>query len=309
MKIRCLCYSFVVNDLNANRSADYLSDHERWLALQHALADRRAADAFTFFRSHGIEPILIKGPAAALMFPEGRFRYSTDIDLAFAEADFAAAKALFAAASHSGLPIDPHCGLRSFDSTPWDTLFGRSRLVEIGGTSIRVLTEEDHLRLLCVHWLIDGGWNKDRLWDIYYAVKNRAVDFDWNICLNSVSSKRRRWIICVIGLAHKYLGLELDGLPFADDAKNIPGWVFRAVEKEWRTVQIRPLSHFLNDPKMFIAQLRKRIPPNPLRSVVEMEGNIDTGIRLHYQIGLIFRRMGPGLFKIFRSARDKTKIL
>ena len=168
-------------------------------------------------------------------------------------------------------------------------------LVDLDGTPVRVFRPEDHLRVLCVHWLIDGGAHRDKLWDIYYAVANRPPDFDWDRCLDLVSDRRRRWIIYTIGLANRYLGLQLDDLPFADEARNIPVWMNKCLETEWsKTNFCQPVTSFLSQPSALFRQLRKRLPPNPIRATIEMEGDLDGSLRPFYQIVSVLK-MVPSL--------------
>jgi hypothetical protein len=181
-------------------------------------------------------------------------------------------------------------------------LFRDSCEVVCGGGIVRVLSPEDHLRILVVHWLTDGGAYKERLWDIVYLLENRESDFDWEKCLMQVGENRRRWIVCVIGAARKYLGLKVDGFPFASETTDLPEWFVRALEKEWASdVRLLPLRSVLADRREFWRQIRKRIPPNPIQATVEMEGSFDSYVRFQYQIGSIFWRFFPSLKRIFRG--------
>jgi Uncharacterised nucleotidyltransferase len=279
------------------------SDEVRWAALQSRVNEARIAEAFRVFHEGGLRPILIKGWAAARLYPPSRVRSYTDIDLGVCSAELDSARALLADdVVRSRLNIDLHDEFRHLDSVDWDVLFDNSELVDIGGTEIRILSPEDHLRVLCVHWLTDSGAHKDRLWDIYYAVDSRGRDFDWDKCLLRVSETRRKWIICTIGLAHKYLGLNIDDLPFAESARNPPAWLIRSVEREWRLgVQLRGLYDSVHDWKAFVAQLKKRIPPNPVYATVECEGEFDEGSRIPYQLKSLLKRAVPAVRKIALS--------
>lgn len=269
----------------------------RWLLLQKRRDELEIERVFTGFRANGIEPVLIKGWAAGLNYPDGEPRQFTDIDLAVSTVDHERARVLWASDVFSPITIDLHNELRQLDTVPWGDLFANSRLVNLDDTQIHILRPEDHLRILCVHWLTDGGANKDRLRDIYYAVKNRPADFDWGRCLDVVGSNRRRWVLCVIGLAGKYFDLQLDDLSFADEARRIPKWIIKRVEREWvDPVHLLPLISFVNDRKQFFRQLRKRVPPSPIRATIEMEGNLDGNMRFYYQAGCFAKRL-PAFFR------------
>ena len=307
MKILFLCYSLVVSIAIADLT-NQKKDRDRWEILQRAIESGGIRAAFDLFRSKGIEPILVKGWAAGRFYPTDVFRSTSDIDLAVATDDFDAAFALCRASKMQGLPLDLHRELRHFDTLSWQNLVANSHLVDLDGSEIRVLRPEDHLRVLAVHWLTDGGWFRDRLWDIYYAIDNRPIDFDWDRCLSSVSPVRRRWIICVIGLTHKYLDLNVDDLPFANEAKDLPHWLIRAVEREWGSgIRLLPLYRHTNDLSGFLKQVKKRLPPNPIHATVDMEGSFDASTRIHYQIGTIAKRIGPSIKKLFISKLAKKK--
>lgn len=273
----------------------------KWVALQAAVEARSIGIAVEFFRSNGLEPVMFKGAAAGRNYPAEKFRFSTDIDLAFSAADFDKAFQLAQREDYKGLVLDIHREFKHLDTVDWDVIVKRSQVIDIGNTNVTVPSDEDHLRLLCVHWLVDGGYFRERLWDIYYAVDNRSANFDWSICLDQVSAVRRRWIICAIGMAHHYLQLDVDGLPFADEAKRIPGWMIRAVEKEWASgVRLMPIQQFAGRPSMFFSQLKKRLPPNPITATLDVDGSLDSRFQFHYQLGSMLKRLGPSLRK-FRA--------
>jgi hypothetical protein len=275
---------------------------EQWYLINHARNEYRIVRAFNLLRSHGIEPILIKGWAIAIKYPALKRAY-TDIDLCVDPKDFQKAKALLKESD-----VDLHEGLRHLDLTPWEDLFANSRLIETEKGKIRVLRDEDHLRVLCIHWLTNGGADKERLLDIYYTVKNRSVDFDWERFLGK-DENRRGWLECVVGLTSVYYGLELKGTPFEGVAERIPKWVFRALEREWG-LEIRwvPLHICLRrkDIKEFFKQVRRRIPPNPLQAMVEVEGKL-TDKRLivaFYQFKSFLLRFWGFLSRVLKDISD-----
>lgn len=281
---------------------------DRWSRLFARRLELETVEAFRFFRAKGIEPLLIKGWAAARNYPEGTFRSYTDIDLAVAADVHEEAKSLLASEEGKKIAVDLHRELRHLDKRDWGALVGDSREVLLDDYPIRIPSPEDHLRILAVHWLNDGGERKDRLWDIFYAIANRPADFDWDRCLNGAGEVRRGWVIAAIGLTHKYFGLDLKGLPFEDEAKQIPEWLSRTVEKEWESgVLHRSLHTCLDDPREFLRQLRKRLPPNPIQAMIEQEGDIRAASRFKYQLGSMKDRMLPSLKGVFGTLWRKSK--
>lgn len=276
----------------------FTEEERRWRIIKFKVLERQIENAFKFFRKNQIEPVLLKGWAASRKYPEKYQRFFSDIDLAVAPDLYGKALKLV---EENQLLIDLHCGLRHLDKVEWSVLFENSVLVKLDESEIRVLSEEDHLRVLCVHWLIDGGAYKDKLWDIFYAVENRSETFEWEKCLNTVSSNRRVWIIYTIGLAHKYLDLSIADLPFEKEARQIPVWLIKTVEREWKSsVKLRPIHTCLNDWREVFRQVIKRVPPNPIQSTVEMEGSFDEGLRAKYQIKSVLSRITPSLERIVR---------
>ncbi|HRI04960.1 MAG TPA: nucleotidyltransferase family protein [Pyrinomonadaceae bacterium] len=281
---------------------------DRWGLIKNKATEARACLAFKLFREKGIEPILIKGLAAAQFYPNGQFRDSIDMDIAVSDSDFAIAKKVVESEDANGLAIDLHRELRHLDTVHWTDLFANSQVLSFDCGTIRVLRPEDHLRVLCVHWLTDGASNKERLWDICNAVANRPTDFDWDRFLNVVDHKRRRWLISTIGLAHRYLGLDLAGTPVELEANSIPAWLIKTVEKEWATDKpFWPLFSSLHDPKLFFAQIKKRLPPNPATATVLLNGSFDAKTRIFYQIGTIFVRIGPSIVNVTKALFTRPK--
>jgi hypothetical protein len=282
------------------------TDEYRFYILRKRHAENLIVDAFRGLRREGIEPVLIKGWVAARNYPESVPRFFGDIDLAVAGDDYDRARSVIEARTLGG--IDLHRELRHLDTLDWTQLLENSEILDLDGEGIRVLCAEDHMRVLCVHWLTGGGENRQRLLDIVYAVRNRPADFDWGKCLDVVSPTRRRWIITTIGIAHRYMNLELDGIPFAVEAQTLPHWITRCLEREWaRNVEIRGLETQLRNPRSFMQQLRKRIPPNPIQSTVLCEGDFAGGAlsRIRYQLLNMVRRLTPSVRRVSAAITEK----
>ena len=277
-----------------------------WKLLQKQVQEQRIEKVFDIFRAHGFEPILIKGWAAARNYPQPWLRLSVDIDIAVSPSDYLECQKMLRRQTIAG--VDLHNGLRHLDTVLWDNLFEHSQLVKLNGTDVRILCPEDHFRILCVHWLTDGGVSKDRLWDFVYAIENRPPDFDWERCLNTVSETRREWMFCTIGLAVKYVGLNIENTPFDNMVKQLPKWIIRTVEKEWKSkVRLKPLQYCLNNRQEFFQQIHKRLPPNPIQATIEMEGKFNDQPRIFYQCGSLLLRLKPSLERIFRTLwRDRV---
>lgn len=265
-----------------------------------------AGRAFELFREAGIEPILIKGPAAGIYYPKDDPRNSIDLDLAVSDAEFDRALALSRSSAAAGLAIDVHKALRHLDTKPWDDVFEDSQMVPMGGVDVRIPKHEDHLRILAVHWLNDGASDRDRLWDIFYIAQNRFAPLDWDSVFSPVTPNRQRWIACTIGLAHRYLQLDISSIPSKYRVADLPRWLTAFVEKEWeRKVITRPLHTNLKDPSEFIEQLKARLRMNPVWATVHMEGSLDAPIRAHYRIGSAVSRIPASALRIFRGLFKK----
>jgi hypothetical protein len=260
-----------------------------------AVNQEHTSKAFRTFRGQGIEPILIKGWAISRFYPRSNSRISTDVDLCIPPDDFDCARELWSSTSANLSRIDLHRGLEDRDLLEWSELFDRSYLVDLNGTAVRVLSDEDHLRIVCAHWLIDGGVYKDKLWDIYYLVSNRKLDFDWDRCLNAAGRNRKTWVLAALATARDHLQLDTSGL--SDEIRNfqLPEWYNSTLEKEWRLGPYPRIRIWLalNRPKTLLTQIRRRFPPNPIAATTDTEGPIDETPRLRYQLKSISKKLRP----------------
>jgi hypothetical protein len=66
-------------------------------------------------------------------------------------------------------------------------------------------------------------------------------------------------------------------------------------------VKLQPIHRFLNDPRGFFAQVRKRFPPNPIQATVELEGDFEKYPRAFYQVANIFKRTAPSISRVART--------
>ena len=254
--------------------------------------------AVDIFRAHGIEPIVIKGVAAARYYPKGEYRVSVDVDLAVSAADFYEADQIIKTGKMP-VPVDLHRELRQLDTVAWPDLMANAVQLLLPDGGVQVLRPEDDLRVLAVHWLTDGGSYRERLCDIFYLIDRREPQFDWDRCLGIVSERRRRWIDCAAGVAAKYLDLDLADTPLAGAGERLPKWLVRTIEREWSAkIKHIPLEAVVHDRRMLFQQLIRRLRPNPIYATVDCEGSFDARTRIFYQIRNGIRRVMPSYRRV-----------
>ncbi len=279
-----------------------MNDENRWHILQSKMKRNRASELIAALEDRGVEAVLIKGAAVARFYPPDLARPSIDIDLAVDPQQFDIVTELLRGGELGPQDVDLHKGLRHFDKRDWSEVYAKTKVLDIEGSRLRVLSEEDQLRVTCIHWLADGGERKERLRDIYYLVKNRPAGFDWDYALDANGPVRRGWVVSAIGIAHRFLDLDIESLPFAEEARNLPEWLPAALENRWNdTVKFEPLDNLLRDPVNLLRQLRRRFPPNPIMSTIMTEGVFDSRNRLRYQVSYFAQRAGPSLKRSLKT--------
>ena len=289
--------------------AELLENERRWRILKVRIAEENIKKAFQVFRENDIEPILIKGWAAAIEYPEKQQRPFSDMDLSVAPGQYDRAQALLEFGNVRNLNIDLHRGLRHLDTVEWEETLANSRLELIDEIPVRVLSREDHLRVLCVHWLTDGGAYREKLLDIFYILENKERSFDWEKCFAPIDDKRRGWIIKTIAVVHKYYPLDVSRIPFRNELDSVPVWLIRALEKEWASDRkLQPILGTLTTKNEFWKQIKKRFPPNAIEATVDMNGYFDESSRFYYQVGSVFVRLKPSMRRALHFFKESLRM-
>jgi hypothetical protein len=263
--------------------------------LDDAVHEHNIAKVFGLMRAAGIEPVLVKGWAIARQYPEAGLRHYGDIDLCVRADQFSAAQELLNTPEGRTAWVDLHCGFSALDTRDEEELYARSRLVPMGETNVRVLSEEDHLRVLCLHLLRHGAWRPLWLCDVGVALETRSENFDWQLFMGD-DRREADWLACVIGLAHQLLGANVDDTPVAERAKNLPRWLIHAVLRRWdwwfdseyRDQAVPSLLSHMRDPAKFLMDIYFRC--DPIRATVELKGRFNAIPRLPYQLAAVLKR-------------------
>src|SRR5215207_2604925 len=143
------------SSLEVCAAAETLKGAYRRQALQSALQEREVEHVFALLRSAGVEPILLKGRAAAGLYPECGLRPPGDIDLCVRPGQYDAARASLWGPGRVGTVVTDlkHDGSALKGAGGWNALYARARLLDLGESKILVLGREDQLRFLCLHLL------------------------------------------------------------------------------------------------------------------------------------------------------------
>ena len=293
------------SELRTSPPALDLQDAYRLDALQAIIHEREIEEVLTLLRSAGVEPILVKGWAAARLYPEPGLRPYWDIDLCCPPDRYADAAAALKRVKNPAYLVDLHRGFARLDELSWDELYARSQVVTLGEGKVRILSPEDHLRLLCVHLLRHGAWRPLWLCDIAAAVETRPADFDWDRCLTR-NRRMADWVTCTIGLAHRLLKVPVDDTPVAGRTENLPRWLGRRVLKHWSAPfpdlhpplsYGGPLINFVRGRTRLLYALRKRWP-DPIAATITVRGPLNEWPRLPFQVCHYAVKTGEFLAKL-----------
>jgi hypothetical protein len=188
--------------------------------------------------------------------------------------------------------VDLHRGLGWLSDRSWDSLASHAELIRLGGVDVRILGPEDHLALLCRHFLRHNAWRPLWLCDIAAALEARPADFDWARCLGP-NRRRADWVACTLGLAHELLEARVEDTPVAARAKNLPSWLRPAALRQWArcqgpgplgTVVAFVASHWRR-PRDIIAHARLRWDM-PIAATIALRGPLNEFPRGPFQLGL-----------------------
>lgn len=288
--------------LNSTSSGQVLHQAYRLQILQSAIHEEKIKRVFRLLRESSIEAILVKGWAAANLYPEKALRPYGDIDLCVRPSDFKAATTLLAGPEAKGCWVDLHKGFSEIKERSVDQLFGRSQFLDLDGEQVRVLSDEDHLALLAIHLLKHGAWRPLWLCDIGAALEAQSPDFNWDTCLG-VDKKRSGWIACTVKLAEYFLGAKTTNEPVSVRKQTLPRWLIQNVLRQWDSpfaINQPPMSHRmsmtnqLRHPTGLWEALRVRWP-NPILATVSVNGKFNQSPRWPYQLGNCFLRLGQFL--------------
>jgi hypothetical protein len=298
------------SDLRDVPHAKALRQSYRQCTLRAALIQQTIKRAISHLRSMGIEPILVKGWAAARLYPEQGLRPYGDIDLCVRPEQIAKAKSVLKNLPDEQHEVDLHCGFETLGGGSVEELYARSHLVQLEETHVRVLSAEDHLRVLSIHLLREGAWRPLWLCDIAAAVETRPDHFDWNECLGE-NRRQADWIICSIALAGQLLGATVYDTPAERRTGHLPRWLAATVLKEWESTKpsmperhIRPMSRYLRYPAGILTGLRHRWP-NPIEATVQVRGPFNALPRLPFQLGNCLARTAKFTLSLLQTLRQK----
>jgi len=261
----------------------------RLQSLYAGLHEEEIEQVTELLRAAAVVPLLIKGRAAAELYPERGLRPYGDIDLCFESGDYAKALAVLASPEAITFNVDPHDGLDQVYGLNLRDLMARSQSMKVGNLELRVPCFEDHLHILCIHFLKHGGWRPLSLCDVAAALESRPESVDWDRCLGR-NKRRADWVACTIGLAHQLLGAAVEGTPVDQRAANLPRWLVPAVLKQWET----PYPQSNETTELMITHLKKRRVgvineigkrwPNPIRATVYFRARFNELPRLPFQV-------------------------
>jgi hypothetical protein len=235
--------------LRTSAAARSLHQAYRKHTLEAVAHEKRLQRLSALMQAAGLDPILIKGWATARLYPQAGLRPYGDIDLCVPPEYLGRAAAVLETAGGSCGEVDLHGSVPDLADRTWNEMLRRSQLAAVGDARVRVLSQEDHLRLLCLHQVRHGMWRPLWLCDVGAALEAAPDNFDWDYCLSG-NAKWSRWVLAVVGLAQRLLGADVRPTRIAQRAADaVPPWMVETVLWRWESGRDRkPFAHYLRHP-------------------------------------------------------------
>jgi hypothetical protein len=276
--------------------------------IVHTVAyEQRLEQLFERMHAVGIQPILIKGWAAARLYPETGLRPYGDIDLCVRPDQLPAAKnVLLDEAGRCGWE-ELHEGIPDLRDRTWELLFQSARLVRLAETEIRILGAEDELRQLCLHLWRHHGFRPIWLCDIAAALESLPATFDWDY-FQSGDPLLSKWAMGFIGLAIRLLGARLDEPIRTLATEQVSWWFADTVLWRWGAgFSPTALSHFIRNP----AQLPRAVLHrwlNPIRAAYRARLGPTTPLAWVQLASLLVRpfQVAARVRRVFRKRQETS---
>jgi len=286
-------------ELRDSAAATELRQAYRLYTLQSPINKNKIRKVFTTLSAANVEPILIKGWAAARHYPEQGLRPYGDIDVCVRKEDYRKARQALMILEPTKFRVDLHAGFKRFGIKEEEQLYARSERVDFDGTEVRILGAEDHLRVISFHLMREGAWRPLWLVDVAAALESRDRGFDWDYCFGE--RLQARPVISAIALASLLLGAKIDDIPEAERFGQNPRWLVSTVLNEWGSAKPsmtrrhdRPMIGHLRQQGDVLAGLRDRWP-NAIEATTNMHGPFNELPRFPFQIGNSLWRIGAFL--------------
>ncbi|HUG54019.1 MAG TPA: nucleotidyltransferase family protein [Vicinamibacteria bacterium] len=272
--------------LAGDPAVEGLRQAHRLQTLGAALHRRHIVHVLEVFRAHGVDPVIVKGWAAARLYPAEGLRPTGDIDVCVRPHEEADARRALAAVT-ADCSVDLHVGWAFLDDRDPDEVRRRCQEAGIDGVRARVLGPEDHLRLMAVHMLGHGAWRPVWLVDLAVVLETRPAGLDWE-WFRAGSRRRSEWAAMALRLAHLLLGAALDGVPADVTPAAVPRWVTDAVLDAWGDHRREPQGarlamRHLRGPRAVVDGLRRRWP-DALEATVGVGASMGTFPRWPLQL-------------------------
>lgn len=261
-------------------------------AVRTMKVDTDLARLWPLLEHAGITPLLGKGPAVALAYPERILRPFSDLDIYVPASQFARARTL---ADHAGLQhivIDLHCGASHVNDIPFGRLLECADTMRVLGVDVRVLSKPHHLRLVALHALNEGMIRPLWLVDVACLIGRDAATLDWAM-FDEGDEWGGRWARVALALARDVLGADLTQTPLGP--VKAPRWGEDAALRSWgRQQQAKGARTAMGlrgrSVRAWLEGLSERWP-TPIEAVAGVGGSVPERVVLGHQLRECVRRV------------------